>query len=369
MRFTTTVGTLLPAVKLVKKAAKHTGTLPILGTVLLEAADKLRLTCTNVETTLIQEVDVSVPEPGAVAVPVKRLVKILEQFARHDVVMVDAVNALEGCPKVTIQSGAGKYTLQGCCNTDFPVPVKVDGTEIVFAAGVLPSLLRKVAFAQGTDESRSVLCGVQMHTVDHGIFFSATDSHRLAVVSHLQDVPEVHTLLHWTGVALLQQMRSAPAQMIVGQQYFQAHCGQTTLIQRGIDYKGGLPCTHHVIPQEIPIHWTVNRALWLASLRRALLVAGDSKVVHTLRDGALFLLATDGDGEYRERLPLTFAGDVHKVAFNAEYLIDVLSRSFAETVTFSQQIPLTDGCQGWGPGRIQEDDATWINVIMPMQLI
>jgi DNA polymerase-3 subunit beta len=112
--------------------------------------------------------------------------------------------------------------------------------------------------------------------------------------------------------------------------------GQTTLVARLIDET--FPNYESVIPQDNDKVMTVRREDLLNALRRVALYA--SATTHQVRFGisaaALTIAAQDADmgGEARETMPCEFSGDSLEIAFNATYLMDLLTHIDGERVRF-----------------------------------
>lgn len=82
-----------------------------------------------------------------------------------------------------VKAGRSKFKMQTLPSSDFPAP-KSDSYEYGFscAASDMKTWLDRVAFCMSNEETRFMLNGVYMHSMNHGpVCFVATDGHRLAV--------------------------------------------------------------------------------------------------------------------------------------------------------------------------------------------
>ena len=109
----------------------------------------------------------------------------------------------------------------------------------------------------------------------------------------------------------------------------------------------------------------MNREDLEGAIRRAAIVARAeaSKLVFRTQDGSLLITAESGDvGQAHEELAATLEGEDVEIAFNAEYLTDVLGVMGSEAVVWELTGPLS-------PGLLKgADDPDYLYVVMPMQL-
>jgi DNA polymerase-3 subunit beta len=120
-----------------------------------------------------------------------------------------------------------------------------------------------------------------------------------------------------------------------------------------------------VIPGEAERTIQVARGDLLAAIKRAAIVARAeaSKLVFRAQEGTLTISAESGDvGRAHEELAATVEGEAIEIAFNAEYLTDVLGVMDGETVIWEFTGPLSSGLLK------ASDDPDYLYVVMPMQL-
>ena len=361
MQFSGEAGLLLDTVKAVYRATSRKSTLPILAHVMLQAAEgRLTATATDLNVALSISSPVQVVEPGAVTLPARELRQVLETFAPTMTVLLRVEESRYGL-RVTITCGEVTVTLFGLPADEFPqvMPVAV-GVSVTFPSGVWPALLRKVSHAMHDDEIRRVLCGVHLYREEAAYVLTATDTHRLALATHQMDGPDVCVTLPREAVPLMAGMRGDEVAITVGEGTCDVRCGALWLHTRTID--GQYPDCRRVVPRDAPQRWIVERAYWLRALKRGVLLSAEGKVYHTVDNAGLIVRSESEDGHCRERLSLCTFGEEHETAFNAAYLIDMLARSTSETVAFYQANALA-------PCQVIDDDAGWVNVIMPMQTL
>ena len=118
--------------------------------------------------------------------PVKRLAGIVRELPNVDV-------AFDGAPnhQVKLTSGGSTFRIMGIGKEEFP-PLPEFGDEKAYALdqSELMTMLKSVAYAQSTDETRYILNGVYFNFRDGKLSLVATDGRRLALLSKDIQVPE-----------------------------------------------------------------------------------------------------------------------------------------------------------------------------------
>ncbi len=161
-------------------------TMPILANVLLTfSPNSLRLVATDLDLgyeTVVETTDCDL-EVGEVAVTTIHAKKLHQsvQACPESTVKLSLDTVLQ---VVTLESGTVKFSLSGLDPEDFPAPDPVAGEKLTLTGSELSGLLRGVAYAQATDETKYNLTGVYLH-VDQGFLTTltavATDGHRMGI--------------------------------------------------------------------------------------------------------------------------------------------------------------------------------------------
>jgi DNA polymerase-3 subunit beta len=160
--------------------------MPILSNVLIEAEkDHVSLTTTNLDLAIRCRIKAEVKEGGSVTLPVRRLATIVRELPNLDVSLDSTPNH-----QVKLASGGSNFRIMGLGREEFP-PLPEFGEEkaCTLEQGELATMLRSVAYAQSTDETRYILNGVYLSFKEGKLTLVATDGRRLALVSKEMDVP------------------------------------------------------------------------------------------------------------------------------------------------------------------------------------
>jgi len=356
------------ALQSVSRAVASRSTLPILSNVLLQASEgRLKLVTTDLEIGMTCEVAVDIDRDGAVTVPeriIQDVVSSLPGDARLEI-SADERNLL------TVSAGKSKYTIHGLPADEFPaLPAVATENVLTFHAPVIRDLIRKTLFAASTDEGRVILTGCLLSWDGALATMVATDTHRLAVKRVAVSGQGTQTASAIIPARALQELlrlvgsSDEQVEVAVGDSQVRFAAGRAQLISRLIE--GQFPAFERVIPSSTDKTLTANRQELHDAVRRASIVARaeSNKVIFKSQDAALEITAKTGEvGEAREELTINLDGEPVEIAFNAEYLQDVLGVLDTETVVLALTGPLNPGLLT-APG-----EADYQYVVMPMQML
>jgi DNA polymerase-3 subunit beta len=150
---------------------------PILENFLFEIEEgKLIITASDLQTSMITELEVEAKESGSIAVPAKILLETLKNLPEQPVTFsID-----ENTYAIELSSDNGRYKLAGENSSDFPkIPEVTDGFNVDVSTDVLSSAIVNTIFATSNDELRPAMTGVYLNLSSTNATFVATDGHRL----------------------------------------------------------------------------------------------------------------------------------------------------------------------------------------------
>lgn len=368
MNFTCSKRVFHEALQSVARAVATRSTLPILGNVLLEAKDgHLKLVTTDLEIGMTCVVPLDDSGNGAVTVPERIIRDVVSNLSSDTALKISA----DERSLLTVSAGKSQYTIHGLPADEFPaLPEVASDTIIHFSASAIRDLVRKTLFAASTDEARVILTGCLLTWDGETAMMVATDTHRLAmkkVAASGQCSSPVSVIIPSRALQeLLRLLGSSDdtVEVTVGTGQIRFSTGRVQLISRLIE--GQFPAFERVIPQETHKHMAANRQEFYDAVRRASIVARaeSNKLILKSEDSTLIITAKTGEvGEAREELTINLEGEPVGIAFNAEYLQDVLAVLDTETVEIGLTGPLN-------PGLLKaEGEPDYIYVVMPMQML
>lgn len=334
------------AVHVAGRAVSARTTMPVLGTILLEAHDdRLHLVATDLEIGIRTSIPALVERPGQLALPARLLGEIVGSLPPQTV----EIRAEEGT-SAEILCGRAQFEIQGLPTGDFPKVPEGDGETIcAVEAQTLRTLIRSTIFAVSTDETRPFLTGVYLSVREGELVAVATDGGRLA----LRRARTSGVGRTWSGIVPAKAMNEL-ARLLAGLESevplgvvdgsILVRCGEVRLWSRLIS--GTFPNYEQVIPKEFQLRMRVGLEALRAAVRRVAITARDSASVVRLtpQDGVLVLESNTPEvGRAREELEVQMEGRPVEVAFNARYLLEALGVMDAEEVTFDLTGPLSPG--------------------------
>ena len=168
MKFIVSSSALLKPIQTLSGVLNTTNTLPILDHFLFEVSDNnLRVTATDLETTMSAVISVEADDSGSVAVPARLLLETIKTFPEQPLTFT-----LTDQNTVEISSNYGKYALAYATAEEFPKAVSVsDASQISIPGNVLATAINSTLFASGNDDLRPVMSGVFFQFSSTGLTF------------------------------------------------------------------------------------------------------------------------------------------------------------------------------------------------------
>lgn len=347
--------------------------MPILSNVLIEAeGDTVSLTTTNLDLGIRCRIKASVTSGGAITLPVKKLATIVRSLPA-----VDTVVEISGQNRVKVTSGASQFQIMGMPADQFPgLPSFADQHSFNLPQAELSSMLRKVAYAQSTDENRFILNGVYFNFAEGKLTLVATDGRRLATTAKALEAAATQTgqlILPARTVNELQRMLGDAGDVRIAfndrQVSFRVQISkpdaaltdQINLVSKVVE--GNYPNYRQVIPKETVHRIDLEREQLLECVQRAALMTSDKNTSVKLSVGESKLVITASSSEYgeaQEEVAIKFDGPQVQIAFNPAYLLDPLKALSDDTVQFEFKDDMS-------PGVIRNKEE-FLCVVMPQRL-
>lgn len=370
MKFIVSSSYLLKQLSAINGVITTNPVVPILENFLFEINDgTLTITASDLQTSMITELEVEAKEDGSIAIPAKILLETLRNLPEQPVTFsIDADTY-----SIEINSDNGRYKLSGENATDFPkIPTVSDGYAVNMSSGVLAQAINNTIFATSNDELRPAMTGVYIKLDETNTTFVATDSHRLiryrrvdiaADMAHTMIIPrKALTLLKAT---LPSENTNVNLEFNASNAFF--NFNNVKMICRLIDER--FPDYENVIPSDNENTMNINRGELLNSLKRIAIYA--NKTTHQVRlkitGSELMVSAEDLDfsNEANERLSCEHDGEDIEIGFNAKFLIEMLNNLDADEITLNLNAPNRAGIIL--PGD-QDENEDILMLVMPVML-
>jgi len=343
---------------------------PILENFLFEIEEgKLVITASDLQTSMITELEVEAKESGSIAVPAKILLETLKNLPEQPVTFsID-----ENTYSIEISSDNGRYKLAGENSTDFPkIPEVTDGFNVDISTDVLSSAIVNTIFATSNDELRPAMTGVYLNLSSTNATFVATDGHRLIRYRRVDVASEADHAIIIPRKALNLLKTTLPTEnsnVIVEFNNANAffHFNNIKMICRLIDER--FPDYENVIPADNDNHMSINRLEILNSLKRISIYANKTtnQVRLKITGSELQISAEDLDfsNEANERLSCEHDGQDIEIGFNARFLIEMLNNLEGKEVTLQLSEPNRAGLI---VPKEKNDNEDILMLVMPVML-
>ena len=312
-------------------------TLPILSNILLEVDESsLKLTATDLESEISTTSIVSnFKSGGKTTAPARKL----SDLCRLMPDLAEIHFFLDG-DNLKIETESGKYNLSTLPSEDFPVfEIEDTQSQINISSQNLKNLITKTSFAMGNQDWRHYLNGLYMMIDDKVITTVATDAHRLAMAtSSLNEASSESTsgIVPRKSINEIGKLVGDESENVViqlGQTSIAANVSGTTFVSKLIE--GKFPDYEQVIPSGESSLLVVDRKNFSESLSRVSVLSSEKyKGVRIItKKDSLNISANNPEKEQgEENLPCEYQGEEIDIAFNVNYLQEILSTIDSETI-------------------------------------
>jgi DNA polymerase-3 subunit beta len=372
MKFVIPSTELLTHLQLMSKVMNSKNTMPILDYTLLQLKDgKLTLMASDLETTLISQIEVpSVQEEGSVAVP-RQMMDTLKELSEQPVtIMVNPDNFL-----IDFTWSNGKAQCPGFNPQDFPSIPELKGnvTRVNFPPQALNEGIGKTLFATASDELRPVMNGVYFDLSGDYATFVASDAHKLVRYRRLdvKTTDKAAFILPKKPASLLRNIlpkEQGEVEVAFDDKNASFSLSGYKMVCRLIE--GNFPAYNSVIPTENPNKATADRFEMLTVVKRIATLApvGTSLIRVKLSQNQLTISAQDIDFSYSgtERMACQYEGDEMEIGFKSSFLIEILMNLSAQEVNLEFSDPSRAGLI-LPVGEASENEDT-LMLLMPMMI-
>jgi DNA polymerase-3 subunit beta len=366
---------LAKGLSIVGRAVATRSTLPVLSNVML-ATDgaRLKLSATNLEIGIVCWIGAKVEEDGSITVPARLLTDFVSSLPPERIDMELTVRT----QTLNLKCARFEANIKGIDAQEFPlIPTVGEDSKISLDPSMLRQMIDQVILAAATDESRPILTGVLAKFQGEQLTLAAADGFRLSVrTAHLSEpVSEPITVIvparALAELSRISAEQEQPIEVTITPARNQAlfHMANADLVSQLIE--GNFPDYNQIIPKSYSTRTVVSTSDFLKAAKTANIFARDAANIVRLEivpggelaPGRVTLTATSAEvGDNVGEFDAVIEGEEMEIAFNAKYLIDVLS------VVDAAQVELETTTTS-SPGVIKpvgSEDFT--HVIMPMHI-
>ena len=380
MKLTIERSALLKTLSHVQSVVERRNTMPILSHLLMEARDdRLLLTATDMDLTIIESAPAVVSSAAAVAAPAHTLYDIVRKLPDGSDVEISAQGDTTDSGQMTIRAGRSTFRLQTLPPEDFPA---VQDEDLPLSFGIpapdLRQIIDRTRFAISTEETRYYLNGIYLHAAEGQLLRAvATDGHRLArfelpvpegaeempgIIVPRKTVNELRKLIDEEDSAVAVSLADTRIRFAVG---------GTVLSSKLID--GTFPDYQRVIPAGNDKRMVLPCRAFSAAVDRVSTISSEkSRAVKLSLAGNLLSLSASSaeNGSAVEELEISYDGAEMAIGFNARYLLDIAQQIEGDDLVFTMADSASPAIVQESGSESEEDSgqAAALYVLMPMRV-
>jgi DNA polymerase-3 subunit beta len=314
------------------------------------------------------QLDIESKTNGKVCIPAKILMDSLKNIADQPLTFnIDKNFAVE------LTSDNGKYKVMGENPDNFPKePTADDATSFTMSSSALVTAINKTLFAVSNDDLRPAMTGVFFELAKDGVQFVATDAHRLVRYKRT-DAKAAKVDSFIVPKKPLNLLKNAlpdnddELNISYNNNHLFVSHGDVQMICRLIDAR--FPDYKVVIPTDNPYKLVVSKNDFQNALRRVSVFSNKStnQVALNITGSELQMAAQDVDFSFEgnERMNCQYDGSDLQIAFNAKFLIEMLSA--ADTIDVKVELS-TPTKAGIIKPTEQADNEELLMLVMPLML-
>lgn len=353
MEFTVDVATLRPEVNLLSAIADKKASVAVLATILIETTDNgIRLTGTDMESTLRTEIRCDVKTEGSVCVPAQKLCDIVRSLDNGKITIKSEPNNW-----VRLLCNSSKFRVQGLGKEHYPEVPEVDGDEVEMDAQAFAFLVSQTAFAASAENMRFIPSGANFEVKDGKVVMATTDSHRISISNAACEPEDADFTALLPKRALSEAVKMSDKRLTIknSKNLVEFSSGNRILVAR--KHSGEFPEYRKVIPTEEQVSFSIDSEVLAKALRRVSVSSDDlshSVTLQVTKDGIKLFSASNGEAEESIKVKTEGAEDSDmEIHLNWKFLSDFLA--VTKRVRFSIETPTR-------PIKVEEGDAIYILV-------
>ncbi len=331
MKITLAREALLKPLQMVMGVVDRKQTLPILSNVLLKInQNRLSVVGTDLEIELTGDSQFLAANPAITqfTLPGRKLLDICRALPENA-----SIELYQDKQHVVLRSQRSRFTLSTLPAEDYPnTEAQTINLQVALPQQDLLHLLQHTYFAMAQQDVRYYLNGMLFEFTHNNLRTVATDGHRLAANAIAVPIHEDHriqVIVPRKGVLELMRLLNSSNQEVtlaIGTTYIQAVGENYTFLSKLIE--GRFPDYQRVIPKNGDKQVLVNREELKQALIRSAILCNDKVrgVFFELKPKLLRILANNPEQELaEEEINISYSGPEFGLAFNVNYLLDVLN--------------------------------------------
>lgn len=364
---------LFNGIRIVERATAMKGLQPVLANILIESVDKstLKFTATDLDLTVVVNVQAQITEEGKITLPAKKLSDIVSRLS--DNLISFKLNTETNIVNITCKNT--KFDIIGISASEFPTisDFKLEEEKsIEIELKPFTKAIKQAGFAAAGYETNNLLSGVVCDISETTLEMASTDGNRLARVREKIENKGTNK-----GGQLIIPSKTLQEfikmSSFIDEETVKIYTDKTKLIIKSENtmiisrlMEGQYPKYNQLIPQESPKIAVVNVSQLISSLERVSIMVNErtSIVKFEFKENKLILSAdTPDSGASEDEFDIDFPQKEElKIAFNYKYVLDSLKNMETSEV----KIGLNSSLSATVLKPNNEED--YVCLIMPVQI-
>ncbi len=372
MKFSVSSSALLSLLATTGKVISNKNQLPILDYFLFELRDgRLKVTASDLETTLIGSIEVdSVEQEGVIAAPARLMLDSLKEFPE----MPLTIEVNDSTWEIKICWNSGVSSIPGVSGMSYPAlpTLAEDKKEMDFDVDTLVAGINKTIFATADDELRPVMNGVFINIQPETTTFVGTDAHKLVrFTAESQSNVAASFILPKKPANLLKNVllkEDDSIKVSFDNKNVIFELTSHTLVCRLIE--GNYPNYNAVIPTANPNKVLIDRIELLNGIKRVAVCSNQATnlIRMDVANNTVNLTAQDLDFSVsaKESLSCSYDGEPITIGFKSTFLVEILANTETPTVL----IELADSTRAgvFKPVYDDKQNSDTLMLLMPMMI-
>lgn len=372
MKFVVKKDDLYNGIKIVERATSLKALQPVLMNILIETIDKssIKLVATDLDYTVVAEVDAQVEEIGKITLPSKKLNDIVSRL--NDKLITFDMKDGENSVNITCQNS--KFDIIGISASEFPqefsnIKLNEDsGFEIQIRPFV--KAVRQAGFAAASYETSNLLSGIVCDISSNILEIASTDGNRLARIRESIENKDNQTKQLIIPSKTLNEfikmsnfIDEESVKIYTENSKIIIKSEKTTTVSRLLE--GQFPKYNQLIPQESPKTAVVNVSQMISALERVSIMVNEKTSIVRMEFGNnnLKLSAdTPDSGKSEENIDIDYTGEELTIAFNYKFVLEALKNIESDNVKVGLNTPLS--ATMFRP----DNEEDFVCLIMPVQI-
>ena len=368
MKFLVEKESMYNGVKIVERETEEKGLQPVLANILIEAVapNKLVLSATDFDLSIITEIDAQVEEEGKITLPAKKLMDIISRVSDSLITFELKDNTM------IITNEKTKFEIIGISASEFPKIEEVSSTEEEIEIDLDPftKAIKEAAFAAAGYETNNLLSGVVCDINKNILEIASTDGNRLARARKIISNRDDKTIQLIVPSKVLQEflkmsylMDADSVKIIVEKTRIMITSGRTKIISRLME--GQYPKYNQLIPTTFPKEAKINVSMIIKSLERVSTMINEKTCIvkFEFTDGKLSLMGDAPDaGASQDEIDIVYHGEDLLIAFNYKYLLDCFKNIESDELIIGMNTSLS------ATVLKPDNEEDFVYLVMPVQI-